>query len=94
MSTEGQFLAAMPFVVCKAQGGPYDDEAYLAGWEAKTIQIQLVGLAEQLGPLVMVASVHPDNRAQIDLVAMSQGWTVTFQPGDGGWVTATFTRAE
>ena len=84
----------MPFVVVTSVGGPYDDDAYAAGWEAKTIQIQLDGLAEQSGPLIMVASVLIENQPQIDLVAMQQGWTVTFEPHDDRWVTATFRRGE
>ena len=84
----------MPFIVVTSEGGPYDDDAYAAGWEAKTIQIQLIGLAEQSGPLIMVASVLIENQPQIDLVAMQQGWTVAFEPHDDEWVTATFQRGE
>lgn len=84
----------MPFVVVTSVGGPYDDDAYAAGWEAKTIQIQLAGLVEQSGPLIMVASIHTENQPQIDLVAMQEGWTVAFEPYDDEWVTATFQRGE
>lgn len=91
---EVEFELAMPFVVCKTKGGPYDDDAYVAGWEAKTISVQLDGLAETPGALIMVASIHTENQPQIDLVAMQQGWTVTFEYADAYWVTATFERPE
>ena len=92
MSDDVTYELSMPFVVVTSVGGPYDDDAYAAGWEAKTIQIQLVGLAEQSGPLIMVASVLIENQSQIDLVAMQEGWTVTFEYADAYWVTATFQR--
>lgn len=86
---DAEYSLEMPFVVCKSQGGPYDDDAYVAGWEAKTISIQLDGLANITGA-TMVAVVHIENQPQIDLIAMKHGWTVEFEPFDEVWVTATF----
>jgi hypothetical protein len=94
MVSDATYELKMPFVVVTSVGGPYDDNAYVAGWEAKTIQIQLAGLAEQSGPLIMVALVLIENQPQIDLVAMQEGWTVAFEYADAYWVTATFKRAE
>lgn len=91
---DAAYELVMPFVVVTSVGGPYDDDAYAAGWEAKTIQIQLNGLAEQSGSLIMVASIRIENQRQIDLVAMQEGWTVTFEYADAYWMTATFRRGE
>lgn len=35
------FDLLMPFVVCKAQGGPFDDESFVAGWRCAEIDAAL-----------------------------------------------------
>jgi len=90
---EVEFELAMPFVVCQSKGGPYDDAAYVAGWEGAYWDLELARMGEFSTSYVIVASIHADNRPQIDLIAMKHSWTVTFEPQDAElpeWLTATF----
>ncbi|MGL4297532.1 MAG: hypothetical protein ACRCW4_00470 [Candidatus Neomicrothrix subdominans] len=62
----------MPFVVVRSQGGHYDDESYAAGWEMGRLASQL-DLARAMGLGLPHATIHPENVAQADLVAMRVG---------------------
>ena len=87
------FELAMPFVVCKSKGGPYDDAAYVAGWEGAYWDLELQRMGEFTTGHTIVASIHTDNQPQIDLIAMKHGWTATFDEPDPefpGWLTVTF----
>lgn len=70
------FDLEMPFVVTASHGGPYDDDAYTAGWEAGHIDT-LLQLARDLGLGLPELTVHRANLPQIDLIAMRYGISVT-----------------
>jgi hypothetical protein len=79
----------MPFVVCATNGGPYDDAAYCAGWEAGVIDSTL-GIAKSLqsvGHLTLLC--RGDNRAQIDLLLMKHEFDLleSSETDDGEWIT-------
>lgn len=85
----------LPFVVCQSQGGPFDDDAYTAGFETATLWVDL----ERSGPAlhtVVEVTVHTANVPQIDLVAMHHGYSITaFQDapqGADGWTALTLTH--
>lgn len=76
MSEEAEYGLVMPFVVVTSKDGPYDDEAYCAGWEMGALAARLA-LCEihGLGPPEVV--IHRGNVPQADLIAMQHGMVVT-----------------
>jgi|SRR5215471_6322440 len=82
---------AMPFVLCRSRGGPYDDEAFASGWRLGAIGAALAGP----GISALCESIRPHERVQADLLAMACGYAMRVDPGtDPGWLSVTFTRAE
>jgi hypothetical protein len=90
---ETEFGLVMPFVVCASQGGPYDDDSYVAGYEAGKLDAELA-----LGPPHVLAfwppalSFHAENKPQLDLVAMKNGYTVRWANEVDGWVGGLFAK--
>lgn len=64
----------MPFVVCESVGGPYADEAFVAGYWCGHYDA-LMERGEAPGNYVP-AGIVP----QLDLVAMRHGFTMTAEP--------------
>lgn len=88
---ERSFELLMPFVVCESNGGPYDDDAFAAGWHAGTISTRL-----EAKPAVLVEFVRSQLVPQLDLVAMQRGYRMTAEPWDeqpDEWTEVTFTLA-
>lgn len=69
---EHTYSLVMPFVVTVSHGGPFDDNAYCAGWEMGKLSTQL-----STGTVSWVATILRANLPQADLVAMDAGWTMT-----------------
>lgn len=78
-----------PLVVCATQGGPYDDESFLAGcyfeewW--KRLSIGDPEIAAGLVPTGLVP--------QLDLLAMAHGFDFEAEDKEDGWSFVIFTRA-
>lgn len=91
MSDDVEFGLVMPFVVCQSKGGPYDDEAYVAGYEAGRLDALM-----SISPLLPGARInegvpyHSDNMPQIDLIAMQHGVIVESEDLGDGWTSVTF----
>jgi hypothetical protein len=90
----GDYGLIMPFVVCKDQGGPYDGDAFVAGYVA--------GILDTLLPIVRPHGVTveryvvPELVPQLDLLAMRHGFKLTAEPWDehpDEWTFVTFTPA-
>lgn len=83
----------MPFVVCASKGGPYDDASFVAGFECGQIDRQLGQEApRRYAPDL---PVHAGNVPQLDLIAMRNGYVVTFEDSmTEGWVYAVFERMD
>jgi len=68
-----EFGLVYPFVVCESNGGPYDDQSFVAGWECAQVDAHLKQAAGRnavgYGP-----SVRTANLPQIDLIAMHNGF--------------------
>ena len=81
----------MPFVVCSSVGGPYEDDAFVAGFSAGIIDTKLSTreIAATTGLF------RTDLTPQIDLIAMRYGYHVDLlaEPEDG-WSHLGFTREE
>jgi hypothetical protein len=70
-----------PIVVGRERGGPYDDQAYLAGMEAGAASFMLrAAVWRQTEPYPM--SVDVENVPQVDLIAMQYGYLAERQGGD------------
>jgi len=83
--------AAMRLVVCRSQGGPFDDEAFVSGWRLGDLAARLASP----GVSSLIDSIRPDERVQADLIAMGRGCTMTVEPsGDSEWLNVTFVRIQ
>jgi hypothetical protein len=91
MNDEVEFGLVMPFLVCQSKGGPYDDAAYVAGYEAGTLDMALA-LSPPLPGSRLNEGVpyHADNMPQIDLIAMRHNVTIETEDVGDGWVSVTF----
>lgn len=87
------FNLIMPFVVCQSKGGPYDDNAYVAGYEAGALDQGLRALNAIRAVPTLPYLIHADNRPQVDLIAMRRGFSVIFVETADGWCEATFSKA-
>lgn len=81
----------MPFVTVASQGGPYDDDAYVAGYEMGQLDAALAA-----GPDELAATVRSENAIQADLIAMRHGYACTtevYAPSPE-WSIVSFAPAE
>lgn len=85
----------MPFVICQSEGGPYEDEAFVAGFTCGTLDAELRALA-QLAATPAARWVRPAHLPQVDLIAMHHGYTSTAGEADpaSGWHLVTFEQPE
>lgn len=85
---EGE-LPAVPFTCVASAGGPLDDHSFTQGYRLGMLVVSM-----QMGMQVVADAVHPDVVHQLDLLAMSYGYTMEAQPwGDGcEWVNITLVR--
>ena len=66
----------MPFIATKSNGGTYDDDAYVAGWEMGALEARLSAAGHfHLPP--PAAMIHRENVAQADLLAMRHGMVMS-----------------
>ena len=91
--SDAEYGLVMPFVVCQSVGGPYEDEAYVAGYEAGLADALCGSLAEgaalRVGSLKLGMPYHVENQAQIDLIAMRHGVAADWEDAGEGWVYLT-----
>jgi hypothetical protein len=88
---DGEYTLLYPFVVCKTNGGPWDDEAFVAGVRFGELA-QRLKLREVFVELPIEHALVP----QVDLLAMHEGYSVHFEPCDTaeGWTNATLSRGD
>lgn len=84
MSTNGQdpdraedphWGLVIPFVVCTSQGGPYDDEAFTAGYQAGRIDAHLRHAATA-GADALTVTARTALLPLLELLAMHHGYPV------------------
>lgn len=80
----GASWLVMPFLPVKSKGGPYDDDAYCAGYEMGTLDAKL-GRTTSDGWGNTLA-IHAENQQQADLIAMRRGYVALFTEPEDGWV--------
>lgn len=88
MSDSG-FELVMPFLPVQSKGGPYDDEAYTAGWEMGLLDYRL---SLPISFHSSVITVRANNRTQADLIAMRHGYTTEICGEAEGWVSLSLKR--
>lgn len=87
----------VPFVVCQSQGGPYEDLAFCAGFEAGRIS-QALKSATAADATVLRYTVRTELVKQLDLIAMDAGFKMVTaeveetddHPAMPEWTFATF----
>jgi hypothetical protein len=90
-TNEAECEAVLPFTLCRSNGGPYDDDAFLSGWRLGVLDATLAAL----GVSALADSIRPVEYAQADLIAMARGYTMDAEPSrDPGWLSVTFTRVQ
>ena len=72
---ESEYGLVMPFVVCASQGGPYDDRAFVAGWECGALD-QVLAVLRPYGATIN-RWVKPELLPQLDLIAMKHSLVMT-----------------
>ncbi|UAK38359.1 hypothetical protein K8O93_00735 [Gordonia bronchialis] len=76
---DDEHVLVMPFVACKSNGGAYEDNAWVAGFEMGVLNGQLSGdrtpSPDHPGPPATTEWrwIGKDNLAQADLLAMKYG---------------------
>jgi len=89
----------VPFIVCASQGGPYDDDAFVAGFACgdvdRALAVAATIHATHVGPLTCRTILLP----QLELIAMARGFPVmdttaiSLNPdGPAEWSYVTFTK--
>lgn len=87
---EAEYGIVMPFVLCKSNGGPYDDAAFVSGARmgALEVTLRLAQAIPELKPRGLYA--HPEEAQQIDLLAMRFGFTSHAEPYSDEWTLFEF----
>ena len=66
-----EFGLVMPFVVCESQGGPYQDESFVAGYELGQLSARL-----EAKPAFLRLPLRTASMRQVDLIAMRHGYSL------------------
>jgi hypothetical protein len=75
----------LPFLPVQSLDGPYEDCAYVAGWEMGMLDGEL----RMGGHREFAVTIRQENREQADLVAMRHGYAAEFKDYGDGWVALT-----
>lgn len=89
-----EYGLVMPFVAVQSKGGPFQDQAYAAGWEMGALHGRLAQLTPEAGEQHHAQMIRIENREQADLIAMHTQCTAAFTPSGDGWLLASFKRQE
>jgi hypothetical protein len=93
MRYEQEYGLVMPFVACQSNDGPYDDEAYVAGYEMGLLDQSLATMAQPFTAWRQM--IHSPNRRQADLIAMRHDFVMTVRETDfDEWLDVEFSRTE
>lgn len=85
----GTYGLVYPFVVCTSQGGPWDDQAFVAG-----VQLGVLVQRMECGEKDISSYVHPDLVPQIDLATMHSGYQMRAEPWDEHNTLVTLVRKD
>lgn len=86
---EPSYEMLMPFLPVQSKGGPYDDDAFAAGYQMGLLDAELGGSVFDQG-----RPVYAQLREQADLIAMRHGFIAEFSGEEvEGWVCMKIRRA-
>lgn len=88
-----EYEMIMPLVVCKTNGGPYDDLSFVVGMRYAEIVLALQTLPV-FGVIECVTMVENGLVPQLDLLAMHYGWSLETTPCETEGVDETWTEAK
>jgi hypothetical protein len=77
----------MPFIVCRSEGGPYDDVSFATGWQLGSIDAELATLAARRSHAPVLHTVRTPSVPQLDLIAMRHGFSLLSSDADEEWTT-------
>lgn len=87
---EQPYELVMPFVVTTSHGGPYEDNAFVAGWQCAEVDRELAW-GQTIKADLMRKTVFTGVLPQIELIAMKHGYTATFGCDDESeWAAVLF----
>lgn len=86
---EPRFDLVMPFIVCRSQGGPYDDDSFSAGFMAGNLFAELESDREVDDGW---RPIRTDLVPQIDLIAMHCGYRLDFDETEDEWTPVRIVR--
>jgi hypothetical protein len=94
---QAKYDLVMPFVTVTSNGGPHDDESYVAGWAMGKLAADLEP-ADNVGkPRAVIFMYHDvirtDCVAQADRIAMKHGYVASFTDLDDGWTDMQLSKA-
>ncbi len=75
-----RYELVMPFLPVVSRGGPYDDEAFAAGYRMGRLDGDLAQGVDHPRPIGV------GEREQADLIAMRHGYAARFVSERGGWL--------
>lgn len=87
---EETFNLLMPFLPVESTGGPYEDTAFVAGYQAGQIDGQLVNKHIAATTYLVFSRLI----GQIDLIAMRHGYKFDILHDDGTWAQIGVTRLD
>lgn len=90
-----EYSLVMPFILCASNGGPYDDEAFVMGYECGQLDA-LLRVYEKLDAAPDGRFVHTNVLMQLDLICMQHGFRLTEGQVDesGEWTWVSFTPVD
>lgn len=83
----------LPFVVCRSQGGPYDDDSFVAGYELGRTAAQLP-IYDALEISSWGTRIRTASLPQLELIAMNWGWTIRTGWEHDGWTDVDLERVD
>jgi hypothetical protein len=90
VTEEMKACAAMPLAPGRTEDGVDDDEALASGWRLDDLAAAL----DRSVVRVMVDSIRPAEREQVELIAAELGYAMSVQAGsDPDWLAVAFTRS-
>lgn len=74
-SDDGEYELAMPFILCRSEGGPYDDAAFVAGSTIGALEAEF-SFCRMLSSVPHSRHMNDNYLDQADLVAMRHGFSM------------------
>jgi len=89
-----EWALAVPFVVCKSNGGPFDDTSFAGGYVCGMVDV-ILRFTKTLAEPVPDQTVHRKVLPQLDLIAMRNGYTMDAKDSTSPeWVYVSFRKED